>query len=155
MTKTSSKVTCHDGRPSQPRDCVGCLVYQVVDPEGIGFRGAPKVGETKGGMHGGYMFVVDLIQPSQVLGSQNGPFLHLSNGNGWLFENKFGERTCVVLSGSCILLESFTTGNIFGVTLLDKKICALPHQSRYIVQKMFCDKKVAEPGSSVCFYSVV
>ena len=39
----------------------------------------------------GDLCCVECVQPSRV-GSDNGPFLRLANGHGWLFERKYGDR---------------------------------------------------------------
>ena len=42
----------------------------------------------------GELFAVDRARPSLV-GSENGPFLQLSNAYGWLFERKHGDAFAV------------------------------------------------------------
>ena len=41
-------------------------------------------------MEEGDLVAVECVHPSRT-GSNNGPFLRLTNGDGWLFEKKYGE----------------------------------------------------------------
>jgi len=70
--------------PQGVQDQEGCFVYQVLTP--LGVRSALNVGHElfKSGaiFSTGELVSVDLIRPSRIEGSTNGPFLRLSDGSG-------------------------------------------------------------------------
>ena len=73
----------------------GCLVYQITADAGVAVRTALNVGDeqhhkTNLSFENDDLVSVDLIRPSRVDGSTNGPFLRLSDNSGWIFENKYG-----------------------------------------------------------------
>ena len=96
---------------------VGCFVYRVVDSIGIEVRRAPSVEpeyKTNRFVGKGDLVSVDLIVRGGSHQDQDGPFLRLSDGSGWLFEKKHG-NVCMepveVQTGLwCFYLGNFPVG---------------------------------------------
>jgi hypothetical protein len=69
----------------------GTFVYRALSC--LGLRCRPDVSDESmmSGKHGnvGDLVALECVQPSRI-GSNNGPFLRLANGDGWLFEKKCG-----------------------------------------------------------------
>ena len=94
------------------KDTEGCFVYKV-DSGRIGVRSRLNVGDeyqTDEAFDAGELISIDLIRPSRVVGSTNGPFLRLSDGSGWLFEKKYGDAMMTKIPVS-IGLWSFVVDN--------------------------------------------
>ena len=70
----------------------GTFVYRALSC--LGLRCRPDVSDESmmPGKHvdAGALVAVECVQPSRI-GSNNGPFLRLANGDGWLFERKCGD----------------------------------------------------------------
>jgi len=62
-------------------------VYRALNC--LGLRCRPEVGDdimmADKRVDAGALVAVECVQPSRI-GSNNGPFLRLANGDGWLFE---------------------------------------------------------------------
>ncbi|KAK3259042.1 hypothetical protein CYMTET_31939 [Cymbomonas tetramitiformis] len=67
----------------------GIFVYRVLSP--LEVRSQPSTGDdvrAGGKAFVDALFAVDLKQSCRIKNSNNGPFLRLTNGSGWLFERK-------------------------------------------------------------------
>jgi len=93
----------------------GCFVYRAL--KAVKVRTFMNVGdEHRNGLafDADNLVSVDLIRTSRYPDSDNGAFLRLTEGRGWLFENKYGEKfleRLPVTSGLwCFYVDNCNTG---------------------------------------------
>jgi len=78
----------------------GDFVYECIGKKRIGIRETPEVGDnnrTNLSLEQGDLISANVIRKSPFPHG-NGPFLRLSDGSGWLFENKYNEQLMKRLS---------------------------------------------------------
>lgn len=139
--------------PQGVKDEEGCFVYEVINENGVDVRSTQDVSDesrTQVSFSPGELVSVDLVSPSRVADSKNGPFLRLSDRSGWLFERKYGEqmmRRVPIQSGLWVVyVDNYPNGQALRKHPVDrsdfkvKNVCYLP------MQKIYCDRKVQHRG---------
>ena len=146
--------------PQGVQDREGCFVYECVDNSPIEVRSKCNVGDeyrTGAVLKHGDLVSVDLVRHSRVNGSNNGPFLRLSDCSGWVFEKKYGNRMMVELPVETGLW-CFYVDNSVGLALRSHPIDSPNNHVEGVtyepMQKIYCDRKVVNTGTGVCFYRV-
>ncbi len=137
----------------------GTFVYRLL--KNLSVRSALNVGDecsTNISFNAGDLVSVDLIRPSRIPGSANGPFLRLSDCSGWLFEKMYGEQVMERLTVATGLWVMYADNCNVGIGLhchpfdnspqMDPAVTYLP------MQKIYCDRRVVCPTSGVKAYRV-
>ena len=140
-------------------DAEGCFVYQVIEAIAVKSRcNVSKKYDTIDAFHPGEMVSIDLVRPSRIQGSNNGPFLRLSDGEGWLFEQKEERVIMKRISVSVGFWSFFVSNEPSGIALrrhpidrIDMRIEGVAYQP---MQKIHCDRKVEHPSTGINFYRV-
>jgi len=139
--------------PQGVKDQEGCFVYEVIEGSSIGVRNAPDVSDksrTDMQFGGGQLVSIDLIRPSRISGSNNGPFLRLSDGSGWLFEQKYGEkcmRRIPVETGLWVVyVDNYPAGQSLRSHPVDRSSVKVKGVVYLPMQKLYCDRKVHHKG---------
>ncbi len=146
--------------PQGVADEEGCFVYQVCNGP-IAVRSKLNVGDedrTEEAIYDEEMVSIDLVRPSRIKESKNGPFLRLSDCSGWLFEKKKGDvmmRNIPVTVG----LWTFIVDNApAGIGLrrhpIDRSDMCVDDVTYKPMQKIHCDRKVQNPSTGIHFYRV-
>ena len=135
----------------------GLFAYQVVDKGSVGIRNIPNVGDvhkTKSGVSNGDIVAVNAVRDSPEYNTGNGPFVRLTDGSGWLFENKNHEQ-CLeeipVISGIWRLRVVNSAGIQLRMQPIDNKNCHSDVYKQH--EECVCDRMIASP-SGVNFYRV-
>jgi hypothetical protein len=146
--------------PAGVEDEEGCFVYQAIGGHAIAVRSALDTGDksrTEVSFPEGFLVSIDLVRPSRVAGSKNGPFLRLSDCSGWLFVRKQGKavmKRIPVEKGTWV----FRVDNCgAGQALRAHPMGESPHLdgvSYQPMQRIRCDRKVTHPQTGVCSYRV-
>lgn len=99
---------------------------------------------------------VDLIRPSRVAGSTNGPFLRLSDNSGWIFEKKYG----------AVMAKRLPVDKGLWTFYVDIATNLLAHPHTYIpkfadssttympMQLLHFDRRVVSPSTKIASYRV-
>jgi ribosomal protein L44E len=126
----------------------GCFVYRILRP--VAVRTTPTVGdEYKTGLSfaTGDLVSVDFIRPSPYPGSENGPFVRLSDYSGWLFETKgsqkFLERLVVTDGLWTFYVDNHPVGMHLRRHPFDKSPKVEPPVSYEPMQLIYFDQHVA------------
>eukprot|EP00984_Skeletonema_dohrnii_P028093 scaffold17927_cov129-Skeletonema_dohrnii-CCMP3373.AAC.1 len=137
----------------------GCFVYQITD--NVGVRSSPNVGDdnrTDVVYFTNDLVSVELILPSYIPNSKNGPFLRLSDNSGWLFEKKHGEVTArrlpVVKGLWAFYVEDTGAG---GMQLrANPNGLRVPYYDTVYepMQLIYCDRQVTSPVTNIASYRV-
>jgi len=141
------------------KDEEGCFVYRML--KSVAVRSALNVGDeckTKLSFNCGDLVSVNLIRQSRVTGSNNGPFLRLSDCSGWLFERKYGEKMMERLTVTEGLWAMYADNKNTGTALrrhpFDNSPKMEPSTAYLPMQKIYCDRRVVHPNSGVVSYRV-
>ena len=147
--------------PQGVKDSEGCFVYQFIGENSIAARSHQNLGhqcKTDLTFENGELVSIDLVSPSRLVGSTNGPFLRLSDREGWLFEKKFGNammaRIPVTVGLWCFVVDNFTAGIALRRHPIDRGDIVVMDVSYEPMQKIYCDRKVKHPSTGVNFYRV-
>ena len=139
----------------------GCFVYQITADAGVAVRTALNVGDeqhnkTNLSFEKDDLVSVDLIRPSRVAGSTNGPFLRLSDNSGWLFEKKYG----------AVMAKRLPVDKGLWTFYVDIATNLLAHPHTYIpkfadssttympMQLLHFDRRVVSPSTKIASYRV-
>eukprot|EP00978_Attheya_sp_CCMP212_P012556 scaffold31362_cov45-Attheya_sp.AAC.5 len=130
----------------------GCFVYRVLKP--LEVRSKLNMGEeyrTGLSFDPGDLVSVDLVRPSRVRDSKNGPFLRLSDCSGWLFEQTHSDRIMMERLPVKDGLWAFHVDNYpVGMALRRHPFDNSPHVEPTMLfesmQLMYCDKQVTAPN---------
>mmetsp|Transcript_22887 Transcript_22887/g.34356 ORF Transcript_22887/g.34356 Transcript_22887/m.34356 type:complete len:611 (-) Transcript_22887:163-1995(-) len=139
----------------------GCFVYQLIAEGSVEVRSSLYVGDDN---RTGIVFKkndlmsVDLIRPSRVPGSKNGPFLRLSDNSGWVFEKKYGEIVAKQLPVDKGLWP-FYVDNVpgGGASLRCHPTGSRKADNATVYQPMqliYCDRRVVSPVTNIASYRV-
>jgi hypothetical protein len=149
--------------PGDKCDEYGCFVYHVLRE--IEVRTCKQVDDkSRSGLtfEEGRLVSIDLIRPSRISKSKNGPFLRLTDDSGWLFEKKYGEtilqRLSVTTGLWCFYIDDVYDNAEFGRALRCHPCDGSPYiepNVRYApMQMIYCDRKVIHPSNGVTSYRV-
>jgi hypothetical protein len=146
--------------PAGVEDEEGCFVYQSCGGHGIEVRSYLDVGDKSragSSFPEGFLVSIDLVRPSRVAGSNNGPFLRLSDCSGWLFARTGGEvvmKRIPVETGLWVFrVDNCNVGQALRAHPMDNS----PHVKDVAykpMQRICCDRKVTHPQTGVCSYRV-
>lgn len=147
--------------PQGVKDEEGCFVYRVLGSMPLAVRTGLNVADesmTTKLFEPNDLVSVDLVRPSRVAGSKNGPFLRLSDASGWLFEKKFGETMMERVPVERGLYIFYSDNSPVGIGLRNHPmdgtrslVNAVTYKS---MQKVACDRRVKHPVTGVNFYRV-
>ncbi|KAG7363031.1 hypothetical protein IV203_026391 [Nitzschia inconspicua] len=147
--------------PQGVKDEEGCFVYRVVDSVTLAVRTGTNVGDesmTDICFDPNELISIDLVRPSRIPGSSNGPFLRLSDASGWLFEKKYGktmmERVPVERGLFTFYVDNCMTGIALRNHPVDRESVKVKTVSYKPMQKIVCDRIVKHPVTGVNFYRV-
>lgn len=145
------------------RQTHGCFVYQITaeanGADAIAVRSALNVGDehrTDLCFYKDDLVSVDLIRPSRRSGSNNGPFLRLTDNSGWLFEKKYGGNMARRLPVEKGLWAFYVDKDISLQAHPKSRIiqCA-DSDTRYLqMQLLHCDRRVVCPSTKIASYRV-
>eukprot|EP00978_Attheya_sp_CCMP212_P007899 scaffold18354_cov48-Attheya_sp.AAC.4 len=131
----------------------GCFVYRMLKP--LEVRSKLNVGgECRTGLSfdTGDLVSVDLIRPSRVRHSTNGPFLRLSDCSGWLFERKYSDQMMERLPVKDGLWAFHVDNYPVGMALRRHPFDNSPHiEPKMLFESMqliYCDKQVTAPNGA-------
>ena len=144
----------------------GCFIYQIHSASGsdaLGVRSSLNVGDDN--RVDGTIFYendlvsVDLICPSRISGSTNGPFLRLTDKSGWLFEKKYGDVVAEEVRVEKGLWAFYVDNVPDGAMLQANPFTRVPKQSYYAtkyhpMQLLYFDRRVVSPSSKIASYRV-
>lgn len=135
----------------------GCYVYNVVG-NAVGVRSAPNVRDdsrTGTSFDIGELVSIDLVTRTQDA-TENGPFLRLSDGSGWLFEFKRGvrclQRVSVETGLWVMYVDNVPSGQALRRHPVDRKDLKANNITFLPMQKLYCDRKVHQ--QDVTYYRV-
>lgn len=150
--------------PLGVKDEEGCFVYQYVGGGSIGIRTCQSVDDKyfhqdqNMTISNGELVSIDLVSPSRSPGSTNGPFLRLSDREGWLFEKKYDKlmmKRIPVSSGLwCFFVDNCPVGMALRRHPIDRADMRVKTGTYQPMQKIYCDRKVQHPDTGVNFYRV-
>lgn len=143
----------------------GCFVYQILSA--IGVRNTPSINDddrTGKSFSKGELISIDLVRHVSAGLKNDGPFLRLADGSGWLFGRKGGVATMKRMPVEVGLWTFYGDNYPAGIGLRNHPIDQLHNGSKaelhlkprdviLPMQKVYCDRKVtAENG--IHFYRV-
>ena len=138
----------------------GLFAHRCIGPARSGLRAWATIKDTaKMGLSvkANDLVVADaVIEEKSISGSEsvNGPFLHLTNCSGWLFERKIGnaELTPVPIESGSWRLQVVNDAIALRAQPIDGEMkLETVYEKAAVVE---CDKRIASPANGVCFYRV-